>query len=157
MNNGDIHNHNTIFTHKYSQSTSSKLPPHCNHLSLSPFTLERHPSAKNLFDNSDNSITFNKEQSKDTSEEGFLNLKIGIQIEEVEDKIYSYTDNFYIKNDNPICINEIKSDEEKSTVNNFYCFTKEQLLIDQKITKQIQNGLSFEEIEKNFFYLNKEH
>ena len=131
-----------------------------NFLSFSPFTLQRHPSAKHL----------NKSQEKsEKSEKCFTDLSIPqikdndqskskeniqIGIDQVEHKIYSISENFYIKNENPVSKSSFQKKKTISQKNlSVYGFTEEQLKIDEIITKKMQNGKDFKDIETNFIFL----
>lgn len=138
-----------------------------NLLSLSPCTLTKHPSAKNLETFSDHNTRSESFSSSSKSNancldkndnNNILKSKYFIDIEQAEDTSYSKDDNYYIRNDD---ISNIKSENNNikatnsSSINNadFYGFSSEQMKIDELITKNIQKGSPFEEIEKSFqFY-----
>lgn len=171
-----------IYTPKVKGKTK---PSKAAFLSYSPFSLGRHPSAKNLnkagegtrsesFSVPENKMPFDdkdafkdyfeenqneKNNNKDDKEE---KTKFKIDIDATEFKVFSQSENFYTKNeDYNVPKNEVTR-KTNSTKNlnfaknlNFYGFSPKEQELDKLITKEISSGKTFEEIQKNFILQNE--
>lgn len=129
-----------------------------NKLSLNPLskTLEKHPSAKNLF-NDDEKNNTNQDLNSFSIPKIFSNNEINVKdrvtknysinILNIETKLANKNENFYIKNNNIENLN-LKKNERKIQNKNIFEFSNFQKIIDKEITFNITNQKEFNIIEE---------
>ena len=129
-----------------------------NKLSLNPLskTLEKHPSAKNLF-NDDEKNNTNQDLNSFSIPKFFSNNEINVKdrvtknysinILNIETKLANKNENFYIKNNNIENLN-LKKNERKIQNKNIFEFSNFLKKIDKEITFNITNQKEFNIIEE---------
>lgn len=129
-----------------------------NKLSLNPLskTLEKHPSAKNLF-NDDEKNNTNQDLNSFSIPKIFSNNEINVKdrvtknysinILNIKTKLANKNENFYIKNNNIENLN-LKKNERKIQNKNIFEFSNFQKIIDKEITFNITNQKEFNIIEE---------
>ena len=130
-----------------------------NSLSVIPLdkTIERHPSAKNLFHNEEkiisnqdlNSLSVPKYLSdNEINSKKSLNSNYSINILHIETKLANENENFFIKNQDSENLNIKKNENKIQKKNIIFGFSEVQKIIDKVITMNIMNQKGFNTIEK---------
>ena len=131
-----------------------------NKLSLIPLnkSIQKHPSAKNLFNNEEKKIISNQDlksfsNSKYLSD-NVINVKqdlvqnYSISISNIETKLADENEYFFIKNQNIENIKIKKNENKVQNKNNIFELSEEQKILDKEITMNIMNQKGFNIIEE---------
>jgi len=130
-----------------------------NKLSLIPFnkSIQKHPSAKNLFNNEEKIISNQDLKSFSNSKylsDNEINVKqdlvqnYSISILNIETKLADEKEYFFIKNQNIENIKIKKNENKVQNKNNIFELSEEQKILDKEITMNIMNQKGFNIIEE---------